>query len=217
MRSFIAAVAAVAAVALVPASANAAVFMNGSFEGGTLTNTSFTTVPGGNATAINGWVVTGDSVDYIGSYWMAQDGSRSIDLNGNAQGGIQQTFDTVVGQLYNISFWLAGNTDNSPVIKSVLVGATGAASSIFTFDTTGFSAPSNMGWKNYNYQFAATGTSTTLSFASNSAGAFGAALDNVSVSAVPEPATWAMMLLGIGLIGGAMRRRITVRPAHLIA
>jgi hypothetical protein len=35
-------------------------------------------------------------------------------------------------------------------------------------------------------------------------------LDNVSISAVPEPATWAMMLLGIGLIGGAMRSRIGV-------
>lgn len=31
---------------------------------------------------------------------------------------------------------------------------------------------------------------------------------NVSVSsAVPEPATWAMMLLGIGFVGGAMRRK----------
>lgn len=28
-----------------------------------------------------------------------------------------------------------------------------------------------------------------------------------SVAAVPEPATWAMMILGFGLIGGAMRRR----------
>jgi choice-of-anchor C domain-containing protein len=210
MRSLFAAV---AALALVPASANAASFVNGSFEDGTLTN-PFSTVAGGNSTAINGWVVTGNSVDYIGSYWVAQQGSRSIDLNGNAQGGIQQTFDTVVGQLYNISFWLAGNTDGAPTTKSVEVGATGAASSIFTFDTTGFSAPANMGWKNYNYQFAATSASTTLSFGSLDATAFGASLDNVSVSAVPEPATWAMMLLGIGLIGGVMRRRTTARPAH---
>lgn len=206
MRSFFVAA---AAIALVPASANAAEFINGSFEGGTLTNPSFATVAGGNSTSINGWVVTGNSVDYIGSYWAAQDGLRSIDLNGNGLGGIQQTFDTVVGQLYNISFWLAGNTDGNPTTKSVQVGA-GLASSIFMFDTTGFSAPNNMGWKNYNFQFAATGTSTTLSFASLDPGSFGASLDNVSVSAVPEPATWAMMLLGIGGVGFSLRRRAKV-------
>lgn len=32
-------------------------------------------------------------------------------------------------------------------------------------------------------------------------------IDSIYVSAVPEPATWAMMITGFGLIGGAMRRR----------
>lgn len=40
---------------------------------------------------------------------------------------------------------------------------------------------------------------------------FGAAgnfsIDNIVVSAVPEPTTWAMMIGGFGMIGGAMRRR----------
>jgi hypothetical protein len=41
---------------------------------------------------------------------------------------------------------------------------------------------------------------------------------NLSISAantstaVPEPATWGMMLLGFGIIGGAMRRGRVVRP-----
>jgi hypothetical protein len=39
----------------------------------------------------------------------------------------------------------------------------------------------------------------------------GVFLDAVSVAAVPEPATWALMLLGFGGIGLAMRRRR--RPA----
>jgi len=36
-----------------------------------------------------------------------------------------------------------------------------------------------------------------------------------SISAVPEPATWALMILGFGLVGAAMRRRrtLTVRYA----
>jgi len=47
----------------------------------------------------------------------------------------------------------------------------------------------------------------------------GAILDNVVVSrtsrnAVPEPATWAMMILGFGLVGGAMRRKRQVTVAY---
>lgn len=38
-----------------------------------------------------------------------------------------------------------------------------------------------------------------------------AAIGGLSVSgAVPEPATWAMMILGFGAVGGAMRRRQSV-------
>lgn len=37
---------------------------------------------------------------------------------------------------------------------------------------------------------------------------------NLVSSAVPEPATWGMMILGFGLIGGAMRRRTAVRVTY---
>ena len=36
---------------------------------------------------------------------------------------------------------------------------------------------------------------------------------NTSTSAVPEPASWAMMILGMGAVGFAMRRRSKVRTA----
>jgi hypothetical protein len=39
------------------------------------------------------------------------------------------------------------------------------------------------------------------------------AIDNLSVDAVPEPASWAMMIVGFGLAGTAMRRRRTVVTA----
>lgn len=32
-------------------------------------------------------------------------------------------------------------------------------------------------------------------------------VDNFAIGAVPEPGTWAMLLLGFGVLGGAMRRR----------
>lgn len=47
--------------------------------------------------------------------------------------------------------------------------------------------------------FAAAGKDDTL----------GGYLDTMSLSAIPEPATWAMMIVGFGMVGGAMRRRRT--------
>ncbi len=38
---------------------------------------------------------------------------------------------------------------------------------------------------------------------------------NAIQSAVPEPATWAMMLLGFGVIGSALRRRRTTKPSFI--
>ena len=197
---------AAAAMAMLPTSANAATIVNGSFETGASTN-PFGTVPGGNTSTIAGWEVLGNSVDYIDGYWPANDGVRSIDLNGNGQGGIAQTFATVMNQAYAVTFWLAGNSDGNPTIKTIRVDTNGSNSQVFAFDTTGLNE-ANMGWKKFTYNFVAGSTTTKLSFNSLDAGAYGAALDNVAISAVPEPATWAMMLLGIGLIGGAMRRRL---------
>jgi hypothetical protein len=36
--------------------------------------------------------------------------------------------------------------------------------------------------------------------------------DDFSFVAVPEPSTWAMMLLGFGMVGVAVRRRKAAKP-----
>jgi choice-of-anchor C domain-containing protein len=202
MKKFVLALAALAAL---PTGANAAAFMNGSFETGPAVG-GFSTYFAG-ATDITGWVVGSHSVDYIGGYWQSQDGSRNIDLSGNAPGSISQTFDTVNGLTYTVKFWLAGNPDGGPTIKPLLVDV-GGATTLYNFDVTGASRGA-MNWVEKSYTFTATGASTTLTFASNSGTAYGPALDNVSVVAVPEPATWAMMIGGLGLVGVSMRRRKT--------
>lgn len=192
------------AAATLSTAAGAQSFQNGSFEDGPSAG-SFTTLNGGS-TAITGWTVTGNSVDYIGSYWQAADGGRSVDLNGNGQGGIAQTFDTTSNLTYRVSFSLAGNPDGAPDTKTISTVTTGGASNLFTFSTPG-NTRTDMGWTPYSFTFKASGPSTTLTFASQDPGAYGAALDAVSVSAVPEPASWALMIMGFGLAGGALRRR----------
>jgi choice-of-anchor C domain-containing protein len=199
------AVAGALAVAL-PATANAAAFINGGFENASVNPGGGFATLGTGSTAIDGWTVLGNSVDYIGGYWQPAEGNRSVDLNGTKSGGIQQTFDTTEGKQYKVTFSLAGNPDGGPIQKIVSTVANGNASQSYFFDTTG-QTRSNMGWKQFSYIFTADGATTTLGFTSSIAGAYGAALDAVSVSGVPEPTTWAMMILGIGFAGVAMRRK----------
>jgi choice-of-anchor C domain-containing protein len=198
--------AACAAACGVATSAGAAAFTNGSFELGVNPGSTFVTL-GNGSTGVTGWVVGGDSIDYIGGYWQAEDGSRSIDLSGNANGSIAQTFDTVAGQAYLVNFFLAGNPDGGPAAKLEITSADGGQQQNSVFTVTGSDSRANMGWTAFSYNFLATGSSTTLAFASATGTAFGPALDNVSVAAVPEPASWALMLVGFGGLGAVLRRQ----------
>ncbi len=51
----------------------------------------------------------------------------------------------------------------------------------------------------------------------NNSGLSNAALFWTGVAAVPEPGTWAMMLVGFGAIGASMRRRRSARPIPQLA
>ncbi len=167
-------------------SAHAAPFTNGSFETGPAPG-SFINLAAGN-TGITGWTVRPSNIDYIGTYWTAEDGARSLDLSGGAPGGIEQTFDTVPGMAYTVTFFLAGNMECGSTVKGLDVGATGNPSAHYTFDTTGHTV-SAMGWQQQTYAFTAAGTSTTLYFQSTEPSACGPALDNVSVVQIePIPA-----------------------------
>lgn len=189
-------------------SAQAATIVNGSFEDG-VDPGSFST-QGAGSTAITGWSISGGTVDYIGSYWNASDGSRSIDLNGNGGGAsiYQAMTDLVVNQKYRLSFDLSSNTDGGPVIKTTRAGVNENAEIFISSSATPRSA--GLTWSTYSFDFWAAGTSTNLIFASQDQGAYGAALDNVVVSAVPVPASGLLLLAAIGGIAAGRRRRKAV-------
>lgn len=165
----------------VPALA-ASPFANGSFENG-VDPGSFTQLNAVDSATINNWSVTSGSVDYIGSYWAASQGTKSLDLSGLAAGAISQTFDTVAGHVYSVSFDLAGNPDGGSGAKTLNLDS-GGASSPFTFNVTS-QTKAAMGWLPQSYSFTASSSSTTLTFTSTTNTAFGPALDNVALSVNP--------------------------------
>lgn len=193
---------------------HAATITNGSFEEG-VDPGSFTTLNSGS-TGIVGWtVVGGGSIDYIGTYWGASDGNRSVDMDGNARGAIETTIlDLIVGTTYNLLFAMSGNPDGQPTAKQLdvqLVGATILGNGQFMYNTQqNNTTKANMNWVEMTLQFVADATSATLRFVSangNPNNQFGAAIDDVRVTAavVPLPATGLLAL--VGLAGLTLLRR----------
>lgn len=202
--------------------ASAAGFVNGSFENTCVGSPGGFVTLGAGDTCINGWTVGPHSVDLVGGYWQAKDGLNSIDLGGLADGSIFQEFDTVLGGLYTVKYWVSANPDSpvpDPVKDGLISAINGTVVSSATFNGFVLGDKTNMMYLQKSFQFTAQGTKTTLSFASGlydpdtgeiitADGAYGPVLDMVQVIApVPEPATWAMMLLGFGAVGFGLRKR----------
>lgn len=160
-------------------SAVAGLSSNGSFEVGADPG-RFRYVPAGAMVSDN-WTVTKGSVDYIGSFWRAAEGNRSIDLNGLQAGEIEQSFATEVGTTYTVRFTLAGNPLSGPVVKTLQVTA-GDTLRTYDFDTAGHSVGA-MGWEEQEFVFTATAPTTVLTFTSLVPGNAGPAIDNVRVEA----------------------------------
>jgi len=183
----------------------AAPFTNGSFEIGTNLPKGFRGVKAGS-TDIDGWVVN-SNIDWVGTYWQPSHGSYSIDMcAGRGSGNVSQTFDTNAGQKYQVLFDMAGNPDGSPAEKRLEVSVAGYQQT-YTFNKSGHKR-NNMGWQEESFFFTAADDVTTLMFDGITAGAYGAAIDNIRVGAVPIPG--AVWLLGSGILGlVGIRRSLT--------
>lgn len=171
--------------------------VNGSFEQASLKPASYQDVPAGS-TAIAGWTVTLNHIDYISpGLWAAADGKYSLDLEGSrcnvraskdCLGGVKQTISTLAGQRYDVTFSFSGNPGAGPKIKKMKVSAAGQSQE-FSFDVSGHSF-GRMGWKTEHWNFTAKEVTTTLEFESvdnapNLSG-WGPALDNVIVTPSAE-------------------------------
>ncbi len=147
------------------------------------------------------------------------DGGYFIGLDGDpkASGPVQQMISGLVsGKSYDVSFYWAATqlqVDPGPTSNTLQVGFGQATqfTAVALVPTQGFS-----GWLSEHFRFTAGSDRQLLSFMAVG-GPSGlppfALLDGVSVTAVPEPSTWALALLGLGIAGVAMRRERTNKLA----
>lgn len=193
-----------AAAMALPAAAHAAVTISSVTPGGAPYAGPTPTFDFETDAPVSGGMVLTGSLDTVraqplgstGNYWTV----------GPTDGGPGIMDLSAIGDIFNISF-LWGSVDDYNAID-FLAGNTVIA----TFSGTDIFNPANGNQTDPNLnpivRFDVTGehvaslTSLRLRSTTN---AF--ETDNFAINAVPEPATWAMMLLGFGAIGFGMRRR----------
>lgn len=203
-----------AGILSVPASAVNLV-VNGSFETGSYTwDSGGADSLGVGSTLSSGWKVVNAEVAAVSNsnIWglSAADGTVFIDLTGyhdsTPYGGLEQSFNTSVGQQYQVQFSIGINNSVSSTVGPASVDLLVNGSNVGTF--TNSSTGSGQQWAAQSYSFTATSASTTLDLiGSYSAGGRSIGLDAVSVQAVPEPSSLILAAGSVlGLLGFRRRR-----------
>ena len=209
------------AAVVVGTNASAQIVQNGSFE-------SFTGAFGGDngaqligsSTTLTGWTIIGGEIAILknsNAYNLtASAGTNFLDLAGYSNAGFPKGISQVLtglspGQTYTLAMDLGirngacvsgGNNCRGPIQVSANVAGTSQ-----TFSHS--SATDGNVWGAYSTNFVANGSSALLSIQGAGLPAFNQyiGLDNVSVSPIPEPTTWGLMLAGLLTVGALGRSR----------
>lgn len=185
-----------------PMLASANLIQNGSFEASAQASNSWNIYA-----ALPGWTAV-PAVELRNNVsGAAQHGVNFVELDAYGNGTISQSFATVVGQAYELSFFYSNRTFTELWTNGLSFNLGGG-----TWLTTPTPESNQSGgnlWTQMTYGFNAQGSQTTLTFKATGTGdSYGTSLDNVSVvSAIPEPETYALMLAGLGAIGFVAFRR----------
>ncbi len=194
-----------------------------------LVSAAFVASAGANAAVIG--ELGGNNGNYLSLSSAGLNGGSVATLAGGTVYTSDQPFaDIPAGFVHEGKFLAAGPTAGEPAVLSFntsvnylsfLWGSPDtynqlkitSTEGVYDFTAQGLGFPSTSGDQNVSQyvKFNALGANeriTSVAFSNNpSINAFESA--NFSISPVPEPATWGMMIAGFGLAGGAMRRRAT--------
>ena len=198
--------------------AAAGIVANGGFELGTFTGGNSLAQqiqPGGSE--LSGWTISNAPATWYASGW--NNNPQQIPLNprtGNfgvslADGSVRtvnlsQTVNLLPFQQYQLSFWVGNySLNNGPAGINVSI-TDGTSNTILLSENATAPATNGSIWVRHAFNFIADGTSNTISFSELNGPSY-IGLDDVSITAVPEPATRAMLLLGFAGIGFVACRR----------
>jgi len=199
------------ALAALPAMAGATTIVDGSFEAAGTGVADFCYdgfSAGGNAPCPAGAWGTAAGVIHSGSG--AWGGTMTPDGNyfGMLQGGQVLSQTVVASATSGLSLnWIDANRTNNGGPHSYTVTVNGATLGTYTSGFSGFAAESTgpfgvIAGQSYTIAFNGIANGDTTSF-----------IDSVSLATVPEPASWALMLAGFGMVGFAVRRRLVTIAA----
>jgi hypothetical protein len=176
-------------------SANANLIVNGGFEDNSVASGNWGYF---SAADVNGW--EGSNVEiWHNLASAAPEGQQHAELNAHPYTGsvfsIFQSFATVVGQAYDVSFFYSARSSHDEAFSFTV----GNLNNLLTDHVVGQ-------WSVYSNSFIANADFTELRFTSTNSGTYGNLIDGVSVIAdVPESSS--IILFAIGLLSLSFFRR----------
>ena len=186
-----------AVFALGASSADAAI-INGGFEA--------------NPQAAGTWAIYPNLVGWTGGQYgielrnnvagTAYEGVNFVELDTTANSIATQNILTTAGQWYALSFAFSPRTDVPEASNNIEVYWDGVLLNSYTGFTN-----ANSAWTVYTVNVLGDGSNSLEFRAAGTSDSYGGSLDAVMLAAVPEPSTWAMMILGFLGVGFLAYRR----------
>lgn len=189
-------------------SASAASIVNGSFEDNSVANGTWNIFYNGS---VNGWS-SGPSPDYgieirNNVAGQAYDGVNFVELDTTRNSVAYQGITTTAGEVYNLSFAYSTRPGVTGPADTNNLSVFWNGASLGTFGGINASSTTN-NWILYTVQVTGTGADVLRFAATGTSDSYGGSLDAVSITtAVPEPEIYAMMGLGLSLLGWVGRRK----------